>query len=62
MIYDIGDIVRLAAHNLLIEVTGVIHDDGRLFVTGDSVGEFEVNFSEVVDHWQKVKNETQTRK
>lgn len=51
MVFDTTDIVELAGYEELFRVTGVIHDDERLFVTGMSGKEFEVPFSDVYDRW-----------
>jgi hypothetical protein len=50
--FDIGDVVSLKADDCLLNVTGVIHDSERLFVTapGD-MKEREVKFSEVGEQY-----------
>jgi hypothetical protein len=51
MEFNIGDIVKLKESEHMFgvnfEVTGVIHDQGRLFITGRYDDEFEVSFSDV---------------
>ena len=55
-IYDIGDIVD--HDGCLLRVSGVIHDQARLFVV-DANGivhdgrEFEIPFLEVTGHWKR---------
>lgn len=49
--FDTTDVVELIDDAQLYFVTGVIHDDGRLFVTGDDDKEFEVPFDKVVNRW-----------
>jgi hypothetical protein len=53
MEFETTDIVMLKANDLFLEVTGVIHDDERLFLTGRDNIEFEVSFSDVGDRWAK---------
>lgn len=53
MEFKIGDIVALDNQSGHVEVTGVIHDDKRLFVTGEDLNEFEVPFSRVVRRWRE---------
>ena len=53
MKFETTDIVTLKANGIFLEVTGVIHDDERLFVAGRDNIEFEVRFSDVGDRWAK---------
>lgn len=53
MDFETTDIVMLKANDVFLEVTGVIHDEERLFVTGRDNKEFEVSFSDVGDRWAK---------
>ncbi len=67
--FRIDDIVRVSSSmtpkhdsDLLLRVTGVIHDQERLFVTDDSGGEndgkeFEVPFADVIGHYREVLRE-----
>ena len=54
--FEIGDVVMCHEDGYLLMVTGVIHDEVRLFVT-DTRGElaegreYEVHFSEVTAQW-----------
>jgi hypothetical protein len=56
--FKIDDIVSMKANGLLIQVTGVIHDDERLFVTGHDAKEFEVSFDDVDEQFRKVETIT----
>ena len=53
MTFDTTDIVEIAGYEELFHVTGVIHDDERLFVTGMNGKEFEVPFDDVDERWAK---------
>jgi hypothetical protein len=57
MVFNIGDLVSCKNDpSRILEVTGVIHDEERLFVL-DSINtdqlaiEFEISFDEVVKHY-----------
>jgi len=53
-IFEIGDYVNLSGEGeYMFEVSGVIHDSKRLFVSG-SIGEVEVPFSRVVKQFREV--------
>lgn len=52
--FEIEDIVSLKANGYLLRVTGVIHDDERLFLTGRAGGEFEVSFDDIDEQFRKV--------
>ena len=57
MEFEIGDIVTLENNEIeLFEVVGVIHDSERLFLRdyAGNLPEFEVKFSDVNEHWQKL--------
>ena len=51
MKFEIDDVVQI--NGFLFLVTGVIHDNERIFVDRGK-GEVEYKFSEVEDQWQKV--------
>ena len=54
MEFEIDDLVNV--DDLIERVTGVIHDDERLFITPIIGGkEHEVAFNEVKDVWRKIK-------
>ena len=63
MEFEIDDIVEQNGHSdALFRVSGVIHDDQRLFVTDDSGRfgdgrEFEIHFNEVTAQFRKVTTE-----
>jgi len=58
--FKIGDLVEQNQNNdHILRVSGVIHDDERLFVTDDSDRlnggfEFKIPFSEITCQWSKV--------
>ena len=60
MEFELGDIVRQCGHeDCLFVVTGVIHDDERLFVVDESGrygdgDEFELTFAEVSDQYRRL--------
>ena len=54
--FETTDVVEILDDNELYFVTGVIHDDERLFVTGESNVEIEFPFSKVVNQWKHVKD------
>ncbi len=56
MKFDIDDIVKISGDERYLRVTGVIHDDKRLFLAFENFKEFEVPFSAVEEHWTKFKN------
>ena len=49
--FDTTDVVELVDDEKLYFVTGVIHDDERLFVSYNNENEIEVPFSCVVNRW-----------
>ena len=51
--FEIGDIVNLVNDEKLYFVTGVIHDDERLFVTYNNDKEIEVSFDMVINRWAR---------
>lgn len=59
MEFEIDDVVMLAYTEGLFIVSGVIHDDKKVFVQ-DPAGryyggkEFWVPFKDVIDHWRKL--------
>ena len=56
MEFNIGDIVEVKGIFQLQLVTGVIHDNEKLFVTdylNAPSGEVEIMFNEVVNRWEK---------
>jgi hypothetical protein len=59
MEFDIGDLVEIGSETHYAEVTGVIHDDERLFVLfPDGDNEREFTFGAVVKQWRVVPNAT----
>lgn len=56
MQFNIGDIVEIVGEDYFMEVTGVIHDSHRLFVTNpENFKEKEYGFSSVLRHWMEMK-------
>lgn len=53
MEFETTDIVTIKAGGILFHVTGVIHDDERLFLTGNVGAEFEVAFSDIAERWAR---------
>ncbi len=53
MEFGINDIVKFDRDDKYYRVTGVIHDDERLFLTYEDEREFEVPFMTVCEHWAK---------
>ena len=53
MKFNITDVVSLKGFSDLLYVTGVIHDDKRLFVTGADGKEIEVTFKAIDEQWVK---------
>lgn len=49
--FDTADVVELINDENLYFVTGVIHDQERLFVTYNQDKEKEVTFDQVVNRW-----------
>jgi len=49
--FETTDIVELLDDERLFFVTGVIHDDARLFVTYNNEKEIEVSFDRVINRW-----------
>lgn len=47
LVFDCSDLVLVKGHDEYMEVTGVIHDDERLFVACSTKQEFEVSFDDV---------------
>jgi len=54
--FDLDDIVETDVLDGLYIVTGVIHDEQRLFVSDyyRNNSEVEIRFSDVLEHWTKV--------
>ena len=58
--FEIGDLVEQCGQDdCIFRVSGVIHDDKRLFVTDDTGRfgdgkEFEITFEEVTSQWRKL--------
>tara|TARA_R110000824_G_scaffold396367_1_gene597769 strand:+ start:278 stop:448 length:171 start_codon:yes stop_codon:yes gene_type:complete len=52
MEFETTDIVEIFEVEELLRVTGVIHDDERIFVTGEDGIEREYPFSDVVQRWE----------
>jgi len=53
--FETTDIIEMKANGQLLYVTGVIHDDKRLFVTGKDMKEFEISFNDVEKRWAEKK-------
>ena len=53
MEFKINDIVLISGDERYLRVTGVIHDDKRLFLRYKNYKEFEVPFGQVEKQWTK---------
>ena len=54
--FEIDDCVTLKFEDGLFQVSGVIHDSERLFITNGNGEEFEVKFKDVADQWRNLKS------